>query len=240
MSRRRRHAALEGLPLPEPGAAPGSTLAWRLEVRRTRWSIGAVVVLLLFLVPLLMLAVLLAAVTLVGLLIPHFRRKIVGRFRAARSPVRVELDRHPLVPGEAFAGTVLFKRPRPLERLVVALVCDEEVRYRQGTDTRTEEHRVHDEVLLERGAAMDDGGVPGPAGAVAVPRVDFEAALPADAMHSFEAQHNELRWAIEVRRTFPGTSEVKEPVAMQVYPFAVAERLVAEMAGGAPSAGAAR
>lgn len=248
MSRRSRTPAVLGdLPLPEPEAAPGQALAWRLDAKPTRWTLPmivlAVVLGLLFAIPLVMLGTLLLAGSLVGLLIPPARRRIIARLHASRSPLEIELDRHPLVPGEAFEGVVLFKRPRPLDRLVVALVCDETAWYTQGTDRRSETERVVDEVLLVQGSrdesddggpsfadAMDEEDAGAAAAVAATDHVAFRGALPAGAMHSFKDSNNRIEWAIEVRRTFPGTAEVKDETAFQVYTVAVAERLLAEMA----------
>jgi hypothetical protein len=78
----------------------------------------------------------------------------------------------------------------------VSLVCDEVATYRQGTDMRTEQARVYAQQLLHREqvellpqAAYED---------------ECDVSIPVQCMHSFKADHNEVRWRLSVRGDISG------------------------------------
>jgi hypothetical protein len=92
----------------------------------------------------------------------------------------------------------------------LTLVCEEEVSYRQGTDTRTEKRRVHEqELYLEQELAIDRGGSH---------EVRRSFRLPPGAMHSFEASHNKVRWRIESEGKIPSWPDLKVHFPLIVYP----------------------
>ena len=74
------------------------------------------------------------------------------------------------------------------------LVCDEVATYRQGTDTRTERLRVFEQPLFRREQIEIE------------PSQTFEqqgeVEIPADCMHSFKADHNEVQWRLLIRATW--------------------------------------
>ncbi|HJT77191.1 MAG TPA: hypothetical protein VJ739_08315, partial [Gemmataceae bacterium] len=122
----------------------------------------------------------------------------------------VEVSAQPFEPGGTYQ--VFFRGPggAAVRGLRVALVCDEEAKYQQGTNTRTETQRV----LTQDLRGVNDEDLDG--GPAAEGRWDF--ALPAGAMHSFEAGHNQVRWRllVEGRLPFWGRFRYKYPVV--VYP----------------------
>lgn len=97
--------------------------------------------------------------------------------------LRVEVSAHPLYPGGRFALHVGQRGPVPLTRVAVELVCTEAATYTAGTSQST------DTKVAARHTAGDwAGGLPA--------TVEVEA--PADAMHTFTATKNEIRWTVRV------------------------------------------
>lgn len=80
---------------------------------------------------------------------------------------------------------LLGKRER-IQNMTMILEGREKATYRVGTNTRTDTHVIHSEQLV----ATDLNGVND------LNAVDFM--IPADAMHSFEADNNEIEWVIKV------------------------------------------
>jgi hypothetical protein len=82
--------------------------------------------------------------------------------------------------------------------LRIAVVCEEQASYTQGTTTCKDTRRVYDQELALREDFAIDGGEP--------LRVSATFRPPPGAMHSFKAEHNEVRWVVrvegEARRLF--------------------------------------
>jgi hypothetical protein len=102
----------------------------------------------------------------------------------------VEVSALPLYCGETCDLLVTVPGPARLTRLRVAVVCEEEASYTEGTTTRKETRRVHDQELarheglvIERGERFSVRG-------------SFH--IPHGAMHSFAAGHNQVRWVVRV------------------------------------------
>jgi hypothetical protein len=127
------------------------------------------------------------------------------RIALAVGPTVVEISDHPLRPGGRYEVFVSQSGRRTMNSLSVALTCEESAAYRQGTDTRTEKRVVCEvEVMRFAGLAIEDG-------------LPFEArrplVVPPGAMHSFQAQNNQVVWKLVVagdisrgldfRREFP-------------------------------------
>jgi hypothetical protein len=100
--------------------------------------------------------------------------------------VEVEVSAHPLAPGAKVRVRVAQRGLVPLRWVTVSLVCIEEVTYVAGTSTSTEKKEVARHALAD----PDDhpGGLP----------LEFECAVPADTMHSFEAPNNKIKWTVRV------------------------------------------
>jgi hypothetical protein len=225
-------AFIRELPLPGLTAGPGISLDFRIGlapqgpgVRRGPWW------LLVLFAPLLLplaVAILLAAIGLIVVMlaaapfVPAARRKIRSVRFGRRHPVEVELDRHPLVPGESAIACVRHPRGGRPAAMRVLLVQREQVRWRVGTDTRTETRVVQESLLAELDGDAVEREV----------RIDF--VVPETAMHSFEAPNNAVRWAIDVRRDIAGGGTHEEEAVFQVLPLGVVEGVLeARAAGGA-------
>ncbi|MHC4405396.1 MAG: DUF3592 domain-containing protein [Planctomycetota bacterium] len=106
-------------------------------------------------------------------------------------PTLVEISDQPLYPGGRYRLFLSQTGRLRINSLELLLVCDEQSTYRLGTDTRREERRVHRQCLLRREELEITSGAPFEA--------DCELQLPAGAMHSFKAGHNEILWKILVK-----------------------------------------
>ena len=224
MSDRRVRDYLKAYSIPEPSSKPGASLARELGTSRS--SKGGNWVLLIFIVPLLMLALLLAAISIVALpillLIPRTRRKVLGGVRAWRRPIVVEMSSDPVCPGETVQGLVRFKKGGPLSSIHVALVCEELATYRQGSSSTTATEDVVEVPVFEATDLQRVG--PGDV-------FEFDVQIPEDAMHSFTGDNNEIRWELRVRRVFPPDHEHTGEYLFDVYPIALVLRIDEDLGG---------
>ncbi|MBI3827989.1 MAG: DUF3592 domain-containing protein [Planctomycetes bacterium] len=103
----------------------------------------------------------------------------------------VEVSTFEPAPGGHFEVLVAQYGHMTVNELSVWLICEEKATYRQGTNTRTDTHRVYEKKLDARtGFAITGAGKE---------ELRTKAEIPADAMHSFKAGHNAIRWFLEVR-----------------------------------------
>lgn len=136
---------------------------------------------------------------------------------------QMEVSAHPLALGGEYRAYLLQTGRMELRELSVALVCEEVASYLQGTDSRTSIETVHREKLrkwrrlsIEPGASFE---------------ADLTFRVPAAAMHSFRAPHNQVRWLFlvhgvtsrgqELSRRFPlsvRTAVRHAPSASEVAP----------------------
>jgi hypothetical protein len=121
-----------------------------------------------------------------------------------------EVTPHPLFPGEPYQIFLSWRGPLRLRSLTVALVCEEEATYRQGTDTRKETRRVHYEEVARQEGLLIDRDFPW--------EFRHQSRLPAGAMHSFEAGHNKVSWMIRVEGDVPGRPRLRHDFPLAVYP----------------------
>jgi len=225
MSDRRVRDYLKAYSIPEPSSKPGAALARELATSRSGKK-ASFLVLLIFIVPLVMLGVLLAAIAIVALpfllIIPRTRRKVIGGLRAWRRPIVVELSADPVCPGETVQGLVRFKKGGPLSSIHVALVCEERATYRQGSSSTTATEQVVDVSVYEATDLQRVG--PGDV-------FEFEVQIPEDAMHSFTGGNNEIRWELRVRRVFPPDHEHTGEYLFDVYPIVLVLRMDEDLGG---------
>lgn len=189
--------------------SPGTHLAYRLPINISSWVMLAAVLgvtlfwngtllvfaiicirdwtqgqgswfLTIFLVPFALIGVL-----MVGLLV----RAALVTFGVG--PTHVEISQHPWRAGGEYEIWFSQSGKLTLEHLIVELVCEESVTFRQGTDTRTERCIVHRQTLFER----RDFVIP----ETAPLEEQVACRIPPTAMHSFEAASNEIQWKIMVR-----------------------------------------
>jgi len=145
---------------------------------------------------------------LIGLLILYAAgHAILGYILVGDS--RVEISRDPVSPGESLRVFIFQKGSFPIEKLTLRLLCQEEARYRQGTDTVTAKNLVHEETIVEREGLRADSGAP---------IMDADVAIPADAMHSFKSSNNGVRWLLELSLVIPGRPDVKDTFEFRVIP----------------------
>lgn len=91
-------------------------------------------------------------------------------------------------------------------RLTLTLKGREEARYRRGTDTRTDKHEFHSEVLAEATDSMS------------IERGSGTIRIPAGTMHSFSANNNKIIWTITVKGEISRWPDVDESFDVTVTP----------------------
>jgi hypothetical protein len=125
-------------------------------------------------------------------------------------PTQIEISDHPLRPGETYQVFVSQGGRLTINSLALLLVCDEVATYRQGTDTRSDESRVFSREVLRREQVE------------LLPQASFEQqgelAIPAECMHSFKADHNEVRWRLLVRGDLAGWPPFERTFPIVVCP----------------------
>jgi hypothetical protein len=188
--------------------SPGTTLAYRLPIATTAgWTLFAAAVaavawnaiVMIFLVmaissfargePDWMMALLVVPFLAGGIaLVVYLVKQLL--LTTGMGPTRLEISDHPLAPGHDYDLFLSQGGRLVMNSLEVWLACDEKATYRQGTDTRTETRRVYEGRCFVRGN-FEIQGLP------------FESrcqvSVPADAMHSFQANHNEVNWKLIVK-----------------------------------------
>lgn len=125
-------------------------------------------------------------------------------------PTDVEVSAHPVAIGERFTLTFTQHGPLHTNSLDVRLVCEEEVRYQVGTDTRTETRIVFDQPLIsELGLHIP----------VQRPfHTSLELVVPDDAMHSFQVPNNVVRWKVITRGDVPNFPDFERVAQLVVLP----------------------
>jgi hypothetical protein len=141
----------------------------------------------------------------------------------------LEVSDHPFHPGRRYEAFVSQTGRLHVRWFQVQLVCQEQATYHQGTDTRTATAVVHREtVFSERKFDI----APGTAF-----EAQFSFEVPAEAMHSFEAAHNAVTWALVVRGRMARWPEFERRFPLYLYPLAVASPKIGKtIAAAAPAA----
>lgn len=122
----------------------------------------------------------------------------------------LEISDHPLYPGRRYDAHVTQTGRLHVRWFQIQLLCQEQATYQQGTDTRTATAVVHRETVFTQrkfdispAAAFEAG---------------FSFVVPAHAMHSFEAAHNAVTWALVVRGKMARWPEFERRFPLCVYP----------------------
>lgn len=123
--------------------------------------------------------------------------------RTLAGTVVLEVDAHPLAAGGTARGRVSQARGFPLARVAAELIAVEETVYVAGTAETTTEH-----VAARVPAAADGDRLP----------LDFAVTVPADAMHSFAAGHNQVAWRFRVTARVLGVLPYEETFPAVVVP----------------------
>jgi hypothetical protein len=123
---------------------------------------------------------------------------------------RLEIAEHPLRPGGKYEAFLSQTGRLQVRWFQVLLVCEERATYQQGTDTRTAAEIVYREtVYSERKFEIPPGGAF---------ETHFTVLIPATAMHSFTAPHNEVSWMLVVRGRMARWPEFERRFPLYVYP----------------------
>jgi hypothetical protein len=146
-------------------------------------------------------------------LIYYFIRQLL--LTTGVGPTLLEISDHPLVPGGQYQLFVSQTGKLTMDSLDVALVCDEEATYRQGTDTRTDRRRVYEDHLWSRKGFAIEQGLPF--------EVRCDLHLPLSAMHSFRAGYNEIQWKLVVRGEVQGWPSFERVFPIVVRPVVAAQ-----------------
>ncbi len=102
----------------------------------------------------------------------------------------IEISDLPLHAGQKYDLYLAQFGRLALRKLTITLVCEEQSTYHHGTDVRTERQQVSSMVLLEQGRHRVDFGKP--------LELECSFSIPADAMHSFQSEHNAIIWKVVV------------------------------------------
>jgi len=105
-------------------------------------------------------------------------------------PTWVEISDHPLRPGQAYDVLLSQVGRLRMNRLVMRLICQEEVRYQQGTDTRTETQCVFRQEVFRREDFQIEPAAP--------LEGECRVEIPPGAMHSLAVENNAVKWMLTV------------------------------------------
>ncbi len=157
----------------------------------------------LFIVPFLVVGIALVAV---------FARLL--RHATGIGPTLVEVSDHPLLPGNRYRFFLSQSGNLTLQTIEVSLICEEEAVFRQGTNARTESREVFRQSLYAGAGAVIRPGEPLEA--------ECDLPVPAEAMHSFRAAHNQVQWKLIVRGEIVGWHAFQRAFPVIVRPAPVA------------------
>ena len=109
----------------------------------------------------------------------------------AIGPTSLEISDHPIRPGQGYRVYLTQAGRLSVKSLTLSLHCYEEATYREGTDTRTERRRIHEQKIF----IHEDFEI------MPSKPYEFESDLrfPEQIMHSFQSEHNAVQWRIVVR-----------------------------------------
>ena len=149
-----------------------------------------------------------ACLIIAGAILRMGYREFVVTFGIA--PTSVEISDLPLLPGTEYSLRVQQPGRLALARFEVILACDERAVFLQGTDTRTEEVRVFESCLAVEKKVTAARGEP--------LVVDVPVTVPATAMHSFKAPHNEVQWKLIIKGRTARRLDFERIFPLVVYP----------------------
>jgi hypothetical protein len=132
----------------------------------------------------------------------------------AIGPTGVEISAQPLFPGNQYQVYLTQAGHFAIRWIELLLVCEEEVSFTQGTDTRSEACRVYERRVFRRenfhvlpGAPFEEESI---------------LRLPPDAHHSFLSGHNALHWKLIVRAEPTQWPTYERTFPIVVYPLSAA------------------
>ncbi len=120
---------------------------------------------------------------------------------------RIDPPSRPLTPGSTHPLRFRMSgNATKLRSLSIAVVGREEATYRRGTDSVTDRHEFHREVLFESEDART------------LTQGAFELRIPPGAMPSFRSPNNKIVWTLSVRGRIPRWPDVSEDFVLDVLP----------------------
>lgn len=135
----------------------------------------------------------------------------IRHFMLSRLPVpELELDVHPFRAGTTCDLFLSQSGPLRLNALRMAVLCEEQATYRQGTNTVTKTEKVFEAELLH----LDNLNIS--AEEPCEGKVTLE--LPRGVMHSFAAEHNKITWKLVVYGDVPNWPNVTHEFPFIVLP----------------------
>jgi hypothetical protein len=123
----------------------------------------------------------------------------------------VEISSHPLRPGNTCDVLFAWSDAARFKHVHLLLVAEEQVTYREGTDTHTEKQLIHVNKIWTQCDEVNDLPLPG--------EVRGKFLIPLDAMHSFDAADNKVLWSIRVKGAFARWGEFDHVFPVVVYPL---------------------
>jgi hypothetical protein len=102
-----------------------------------------------------------------------------------------------------------FNRVSDVQHINVDLVFRESATYTRGTDTTTDTHEKIIDTYESPGRLFQAGETF---------QQDYTFTIPADAMHTFLAEHNKLQWFIRLWINVTGWPDLREEFEIQVLP----------------------
>ena len=136
------------------------------------------------------------------------------RRTAGIGPTLVEIGDHPLLPGNRYRFFLSQSGNLELKSIEVSLICEEEAVFRQGTNARTESREVFRQALYAGAGVVIRPGEPLEA--------ECDLPVPAEAMHSFRAAHNQVQWKLIVHGEIVGWQGFERSFPVIVRPLPVA------------------
>jgi Protein of unknown function (DUF3592) len=118
-----------------------------------------------------------------------------------------------LYPGSEFEISWLHQgNTAGIKKFTIALESEESVTYRQGTSTRTETNRLFEKVIVESSEQTT------------ISQGFTLVELPIDAMHTFRANRNKIKWIIRVKGTIAFWPDIDDTYEITVYPPKIVEQ----------------
>ncbi|MBQ4142353.1 MAG: hypothetical protein IJD43_02650 [Thermoguttaceae bacterium] len=118
------------------------------------------------------------------------------QLRNATAVTLLEIEPFPIVPGTPARLFLSQSGRRLLSWINVILVCEEEVVFTHGTNTRREKQRVYQRLIFgDHGIPMTDKSAF---------EAEFLLDVPSTAMHSFVSEHNQICWRVIVQGKLSG------------------------------------
>ncbi len=125
----------------------------------------------------------------------------------------LEISDHPIVPSRKHRLAMVQNGPLKAVSCDVSIICEEFARYRQGTDTITNRKEVYRQQLywkenvgISAGSSLNE---------------EFFLKLPRGVMHTFQTEHNEIRWKLVVQIIARDTTIVERSCPVIVLPYTI-------------------